>query len=422
MRRLIAVSLFFGLAVGNYLLAKSGRPLRSEKTNRLALVGGKIYPSPTAKPIADGVLLIEDGKIAAIGENGRLKIPADTQTLNCAGQIITAGFWNSHVHLGENKWEQAATIPVAELGQQLEDIFGRYGFTTVIDTGSVLENTKTIRKRIESEEVAGPRILTAGPILYPKGGTPPAFLVQALGFMLGLSIEVTDPDQAARVVAQNLDAGADATKIYAATWGVTQGAKIPVEVVRAITAESHKRGKLVLAHPSNADGLQVAIDGHVDVLLHTAPDSGKWDESLISRMKQNGIALVPTLKLFKHEGRHSRSSLTELEVNKAVDQLRVFSRLGGAVLFGTDVGYMDDYDPTEEYLLMASAGLSFADILASLTTTPAARFDRGNEAGRIAPGLDADIVVLAGDPASDVGAFSKVKITLRNGKIIYRAP
>jgi len=127
-------------------------------------------------------------------------------------------------------------------------------------------------------------------------------------------------------------------------------------------------------------------------------------------MKQNQIALVPTLKLFRHEGRHSRAFFTELEVNKAFGQLRRYSRAGGTVLFGTDVGYMDGYDTNEEFALMARAGLSYREILASLTTAPATRFGRPNEVGRIANGMSADVVLLAGDPARDVSAFARVRV------------
>ena len=94
---------------------------------------------------------------------------------------------------------------------------------------------------------------------------------------------------------------------------------------------------------------------------------------------------------------------------------------GGVVLFGTDVGYMSDYDPKEEYLLMGEAGMTFRQILASLTTAPAERFGQSKQLGRVAPGFQADVVVLNGDPAKNIRAFTDVQYTLRAGKIIYRA-
>ena len=95
---------------------------------------------------------------------------------------------------------------------------------------------------------------------------------------------------------------------------------------------------------------------------------------------------------------------------------------GGTVLFGTDVGYMSEYDPTREYALMAAAGMSFRQVLAALTTAPAARFGESNQLGRIAPGLTADLTVMRGDPAIDIEALADVQYTLRDGRIIYRRP
>jgi imidazolonepropionase-like amidohydrolase len=91
------------------------------------------------------------------------------------------------------------------------------------------------------------------------------------------------------------------------------------------------------------------------------------------------------------------------------------------VLFGTDVGGVDDYDPSEEYVLMARAGMTVRQILASLTTAPAEKFGDSARLGRVAPGLTADLVVLHGDPSRDVRAFAAVRYTIRDGRLIYQA-
>lgn len=83
------------------------------------------------------------------------------------------------------------------------------------------------------------------------------------------------------------------------------------------------------------------------------------------------------------------------------------------------MGFRPALNPTDEYLLLSRAGQSFPQILASLTTSPAERFGRAKQTGRIAPGVDADLVVLDADPASDVRAFPKVRYTLRQGQVIY---
>jgi imidazolonepropionase-like amidohydrolase len=81
---------------------------------------------------------------------------------------------------------------------------------------------------------------------------------------------------------------------------------------------------------------------------------------------------------------------------------------------------MPDYDPTDEYVFMQQAGLSYARILAALTTAPAERFGAAARAGRLARGFAADIVVVDGDPARDIRSLAKVRYTLRDGRVIYR--
>jgi imidazolonepropionase-like amidohydrolase len=178
----------------------------------------------------------------------------------------------------------------------------------------------------------------------------------------------------------------------------------------AAAAEAHRRGKLVFAHPSNVAGLEIALAAQVDVLAHTIEDTRGLKDSYFVRMKAAGMGMVPTLKLFG-------KSQYLWEVLSVVGW---YAREGGQILFGTDVGFLTDYDPTEEYVLMSRAGLSFTQILEALTTAPAKRFGLSKKTGRIAPGMDADIVLLGSDPAIDIKAFSNVRYTLRSGKIIYR--
>jgi imidazolonepropionase-like amidohydrolase len=136
-------------------------------------------------------------------------------------------------------------------------------------------------------------------------------------------------------------------------------------------------------------------------------------------MKERRVALTPTLTLWKYYLRHDRISTQEQIVKTAIGQLRAWMADGGTVLFGTDIGAID-YDPSEEYALMAEAGMSFRQILASLTTAPAERFGDSKQLGRVAAGFQADLVVLKEDPSKNIRALAVVEYTLRAGKIIHR--
>jgi imidazolonepropionase-like amidohydrolase len=138
-------------------------------------------------------------------------------------------------------------------------------------------------------------------------------------------------------------------------------------------------------------------------------------------MRQARIALIPALKLWRFElsRREVDSSSVQQFLEVAIGQLRAFVQNGGEVLFGTDVGYMTDYDPTDEYRYMEQAGMSFRQILAALTTAPARRFGRGAHiTGRLEKGTHADLVVLDGDPASDITVLSRVRAVWRQGRSI----
>lgn len=414
MRLFVFLLLFIYL--GSPILFAEGQ-VRSGENNRLALVGAKIYPSPNAPPITNGVVLIRNGRIVAVGKKHRVRIPNHTALIDCRGLTLVAGFWNSHVHFTESKWENAARIPSAQLNQQLRDTFTRYGFTTVFDLGSPIENTKVIRKRIESGEVDGLRILTTGTGLVPENGTP--FYVKPLKFP-----EVLNPEQATSVVREKVKNGAEAVKIFTAPAPVEGGAPLimRVELVQAIAREAHRHGKLIFAHPENDSGLNVAVEGGVDIMAHTAPAGSKWDATQIVKMKRAKVTLIPTLSLFTKLGRSLGMPAPSIErfISTPLEQLRAYSGAGGQIIFGTDLGFITDYDPTEEYLLMVRAGMTFRQILAALTTNPAERFGFSERAGRIAPNMDADIVIVEGDPEIDIKALSDVKYTLRKGHIIYR--
>jgi len=388
-----------------------------------ALIHARIFPSPDAVPIADGTILIHQGRIAAIADGSALHVPDDARRVDLHGGTVVAGFWNNHVHLMSPPLLNAGKRADEELTRELTRMLSRWGFTTVFDTASLLANTNVIRQRIASGQVIGPTILTVGDPFYPKGGTP----IYVRQFMKDNGFpdeEVVNLPEAVARVHRQIHEGADGVKLFA---GAIVGGEIgvlpmPLEQARALVEAAHAEGKPVFAHPSNLAGLTVSMDSGVDVLAHTTPMTGPWSADLTARILAHHMALIPTITLFEVEAKKFGESEKELrtDIDAAVQQVGTYSKAGGQILFGTDVGYIDAYDTAEEYRLLGRA-LDWHQILKALTTAPAERFGYSARKGRLARGMDADIVVLDGDPSKDITAFARVRLTVRAGRTIYDA-
>lgn len=380
-------------------------------TEALALVGGTVYTSPGAAPVADAVVVASDGKITQVGKRGEVKIPNGAKVIDCSGKTVVAGFWNSHVHFIEATWNNAANTPIAALEKHMQEMLTRWGFTTVWDLGSEPSNSLALRRRVEADEVPGPKMLLAGDI-FPKGGHP-AYLPAEMQLP-----EAATPAEATEMAQSDLKMGLDGMKLFTGAYmGNKPVVNMDLSIVKAAVEVAHGQGKRVFAHPQNKVGLDNAIDGGVDVLAHTIPATDfHYTNEEVARFKAQHTALIPTLTLWTTIV--NDPTITANIVQAGVEQLKAFSANGGTVLFGTDVGFITIYDTSQEFDFMHRA-LSASEILASLTTNPAAYF-KAEKSGRVEKGFDADVVVLEGDPMADVKNLAKVAYTIRAGKVIYQ--
>jgi imidazolonepropionase-like amidohydrolase len=386
------------------------------------LKGATIYPSPDQPPIRDGRVIVSGNKILAVTRpsDGRALAPAKFP--ECGGGVVVAGFQNSHVHFTGDEYADAGHQPSDALTRSLTNMLTRYGYTTVFDIASDRDSTLALRARIENGQVLGPRIMTVGFALFPPHGLP-IYISHMRKSLLDELPQPATVDAALKALEQNFAAGTDGAKLFIATPQAGGSIKrMSADIMRAATEATHRRGQLVFAHPTDFIGVQAALDAHVDVLAH--PPLGQpapWPEALLKQVRDTGTSMIPTLKLLPFELQKEQvpPETAKRIVNESVREFGRFVAMGGQILFGTDVGYMTDFDPTLEYELMAQAGMTPMQILASLTTTPAARAHEQDRRGRLAAGLDADIVVLNADPVDSPRNFANVRCVIRSGEVIY---
>jgi imidazolonepropionase-like amidohydrolase len=390
----------------------------------LAIAGATVHATPDAAPIANATVLVRDGRIERVGLGHEIRVPARAMVVDGSGKFVVAGFWNSHVHLIRPDLLDAASKPPQALEAALQRMLTRWGFTAAFDIAGVPGNSMALRARIERGEVRGPLLLTVDAPFYPNDGTP-IYIRKLYQENRWPSAEVATPEQARNRARDQLTGGTDGVKLFtgAIVGGPAEVLPMEADIAKAVVGEAHTRGKLAFAHPSDVRGIEIAMTAGVDILAHTTPAAGPWPAELVNRLKAHRMALIPTLKLFESELARAGApdSVRERFARDAAQQLKAYADAGGTILFGTDVGFIEDADTTRELRLMADAGLDWRAILASLTTAPAARYGFATRKGRVAAGMDADLVVLNSDPALDPAAFADVHATIRGGRVLYRA-
>lgn len=378
----------------------------------LAIRDVRIYITPDSDPIEHSTVLARTGIIVAAGQN--VSIPQDTNIVECPNCTVTAGFWNAHVHFTEPKWDYAAFKSAETLDAQLADMLSSRGFTTVVDLSSDPRQTISLRRRIETGDLKGPAIYTAGSGIYPPHGIP--YYLGNLPFYVRWSMPQPEtPEAASRIEERNIKLGADVLKLF--TGSIVAPHEVlpmPLEIATAAVEVAHRHGQLAFAHPTNLAGTTVALDSGVDVLAHAPSAPAGIDAAYLKSIVDRRRSMIPTLKMF------ATTASTDPEfLNPIYAVVRQFHDLGGDLIFGTDVGYMTDYSTTDEFKALAGSGLNYRDMLRMLTIAPATRFGVTALKGTITPGKLADLVVLDGDPATDIGAFSRVHYTIRSGRLIY---
>src|SRR5271156_6817613 len=320
------MKLWFRLLMAVVVLVNPVAPMAiAAEDSGLVLQGGRVYPSPTASPIDNAIVLIQNGRIAAVGKPGQLKIPKSIQVIDCTGMVIVAGFWNSHVHF-ETGWQDISHAPADHVEAHMQEMLTRWGFTTVWDLGSDPNNTLELRRRIETGEILGPQILMAGDI-FPKNGHP-VYLPAEMQLP-----EAASPQEAEQMAQRYMKMGLDGIKLFPGAYmGNKPVVNMDIAIAKAASDVAHAEAKPVFTHPQNRTGVDNALAGGVDVLAHTIPNEGSFTADELSRMKRQHTALIPTLTLWTTVTQNPDAQ--KQLVQAGVDELKAFASQGGTVLFG----------------------------------------------------------------------------------------
>ena len=396
------------------------------------IYAGHVITDADKPALGASTITVTDDRIIAI-EAGRTPAPAGAEIVDLGDKTLLPGLIDLHVHLTGDPggdYRSEAVDPDewgVVVGVKNAGITLRAGFTTVREAGSAQYTAFSLRRGTAAGFVEGPRIVAAGPALSIIGGHG-----DVTGFredvhaVLDQGYTCTGAVECAEKVRKASRAGADVIKITA-TGGVLsqQGRGLDGHFtspeLQSIADTAHSLGLKVMAHAHGARGIESAAAAGIDSIEH-----GTFtDDAALKAMKAKGSYLVPTLMAF--EGVKERLGkgiytptveekvrMTMGSVGKAVTRAK---ELGVPVAFGTDAGVFEHGRNAGEFALLVKAGLTPRESLASATTVAAKVLSMESEIGRIAPGMSADMIAVAGDPLADVTTLEKVDWVMVRGRI-----
>jgi imidazolonepropionase-like amidohydrolase len=351
-------------------------------------------------PVPNAVVVIEQGRIMAVGAADTVKIPLHAEQIDLQGAAILPGLINAHIHQGYDE-EKLKT-------------WAQGGVTTVRDMAAFTMDGKWFTQRDAlNQHATNARLVAVGPFVTVPGGYP----IVPWG---GAGITVTSPEEAAQETEQLLQKGADLIKI-ALESGLIFGQTIPqlsLEETTALVKVAHEHGTVVTAHITAIQDLDRAIRAGVDDIAHMVVN-GPLPEELIQRIIEADMYWVPTLELW-HGVQQDYPGGRAHQIG--IENLRKFVQAGGKVALGTDyAGYSSEFDlgmPIREIEFMQAAGMTPMQIIVAATKHAAKVCNLENEIGTLEPGKIADILIVKGDPLEDLHALLDVLFVIHRGEII----
>jgi imidazolonepropionase-like amidohydrolase len=414
----------------------------------MAVVGGRIIDGYGGPVIENGVILVAGDRIVQVGRVGEFAVPAGVNVIDANGHTVMPGLIDMHVHLhlvghGDYKrWDDLygtrdATVVMPIAARQLLSA----GVTTARDLGARLEDIISVKKRIAAGEIPGPRLFVTGPFIQHK-----AYERYEEAFRWG----VNGPEDARRRVTELLDAGVDMIKL------IDQDQMTEAEVA-AVVETAHKRGKPVVAHAHRMEEIRVGLKFGVDNFEHTGLGTAPgFAEDVLQKLRErnSGLYWTPTISplytmyytgsLFPeriddpawHEfmpddmWKEIRSSLSNIpqlpyyalfpsRIPLLPAKFAQLRQTGVRMMIGTDAGIpsMFHNDATwREMVKWVELGVSPMETIQSATLWPA-RFLKGEaNFGVLAAGRFADIILVRGDPLTDMTVMRDVKVVIQSGK------
>ncbi len=422
-----------------------------------ALVGGRLIDGYGHQPLANSVILVKDNVIEKVGTVDTLTVPQGYEVISTEGMDVLPGLWENHAHLMLNGHSDYAHWDKTYLNRLSDEIMPASavqlllaGVTSARDLGAPLEDSMSVKNRIEDGTIPGPRLFVSGPFIQhevPEGTEK---------FRWSVSSE----SEARRKVKTLADAGVDMIKL------IDQD-KLGFKIAKTVVDEAHKRGLKVIAHSHRPDEVRMGLDIGVDNFEHTGLTTApEYPADIIEKLKERTatgriaggpLFWTPTVEgLWNYENtvanpekldnkcwhrglkddtiadiKGSLTNVGELAYMQLVPlrkptlkrKIAQLKDTGVVFLVGTDSGVPTTFHCQSTWEEMAlwveEMEIEAMDTIRAATYWPAVMMGVSDKIGTIAEGKYADIIAVKGDVLRYMNLLQRVDLVMKNG-ILYK--
>lgn len=435
------------------------------------VIGATVVDGTGAPPVPDAIVIIEDGRITAVGPQASIAIPDGAEVVDAAGRWLLPGFIDAHAHLtlGPVSVDHSGPVPGLRMTpdplvpQRTLRTLLAWGVTAMRDPGGNAQGLVALREAVEHGALVGPRMRVAGPVIDQTAFT-------------GLVETVRTAEDVRAAVREHAEAGVDMVKLYTS---------LGPDLLEAGIDEAHRQGVEAVAHLMFTTWTEAAEFG-LDHVLHILPGSPEllpeerrsafmsemqrgtqfmyaWFElvdydspeirEMIGALADRGVSVDPTLVLFEGMVRgddpfytasqdldyaapslvanwrstfHFNLGWSEEDFARARAAWPRFLELarrlheGGVMLVaGTDANnpwIVPGVSFHRELELLVEAGVPEHDVLVIATRNGARVLGLEDEIGTVEVGKAADLVLLGGDPLVDISNTRKIVWTMQAGR------
>ncbi len=417
----------------------------------LALIAGQGTAQEITLVVENGRVVVGDGSVlepgfvAMAGDrivavSGEPIAAADAERIDASGKTVLPGLIDAHVHLSiedisrqPRKASDLEDYLTNRLPDRLRE-FLRTGITTVASTGDYWPFILEVRGRIRSGDVAGPRLLTSGPVVTAVEGHP---VVTLCGFLdsggpnpwcrENAAREVATVEEAGDVVSELAGAGVDFVKF------VVNESEFPAldgNLVTALIEAIHAEGLLAYAHVSGVDQAIAAVEAGLDRLVHVpvihSMKTADADRLLAAMRKHEArvsttlVVLADWVEDLRDEGQEEMAAGLARDLEAQTWAVAAIAAADSDTLaLGTDSPHLAPAEAYHRELeLLSGAGIDTAAVLRTATLGAAEFLGRGDDLGSLEPGKLADLIVVDGNPLESLDSLANVVLVVQGGVVV----